>query len=693
LARFVERLKSRARSRAVKRDVAILDESGLFDRAWYLKRNPDVAEHHVDPVWHYLLCGAQEGRDPSGTFSTSGYLETYPDVLAKGANPLLHYLKFGRAEGRVVVRRDYAAWIEQYDQLTGEDRGIFHLAVERFAFKPLISILLPVYNTKAEHLERAIHSVIDQLYPHWELCISDDASTDPKVKTILEDAAARDSRIKLIYRDKNGHIAANSNSALKLATGDYVGVLDHDDELAAQALLWFVEEIQQHSDAEIIYCDEDKLDGEGVRTDPLFKPDWNPALILSQNYVSHFTLYRRALIEAAGGFRIGFEGSQDHDLLLRCAELVEASQIRHIPRILYHWRSHAGSTSSDIGLEAKPYAWEAGARAIQEHLDRTGVAASLRVTARQFYQVDYVPPSSAPEVTVIIPTALKIEIIEPCMTSILRDTTYPNVEFIVVANRSQVDGASKRKFLARLEKDPRVRLLMHDEHPFNYSRTNNLAVRQSDAPIICFLNDDVEVIGRDWLDKLVARVSLEGVGAVGAMLYYPGDTIQHAGVILGMGGVAGHAFLNLPRGSKGYHERAILEQDLSCVTAACMTVRREAFDAAGGFDEALAIAFNDVDLCIRVRQKGWRIIWTPAVEMYHHESASVGQHSAPHRHAQFEREVKLMRERWGEVLDSDPFFNPNLSLTSFQYKLAFPPRLPKLPHLESRPRGAELSSA
>jgi GT2 family glycosyltransferase len=296
-------------------------------------------------------------------------------------------------------------------------------------------------------------------------------------------------------------------------------------------------------------------------------------------------------------------------------------------------------------------------------------------------------------VTVIIPTALKIEIIEPCMTSILRDTTYPNVEFIVVANRSQVDGASKRKFLARLEKDPRVRLLMHDEHPFNYSRTNNLAVRQSDAPIICFLNDDVEVIGRDWLDKLVARVSLEGVGAVGAMLYYPGDTIQHAGVILGMGGVAGHAFLNLPRGSKGYHERAILEQDLSCVTAACMTVRREAFDAAGGFDEALAIAFNDVDLCIRVRQKGWRIIWTPAVEMYHHESASVGQHSAPHRHAQFEREVKLMRERWGEVLDSDPFFNPNLSLTSFQYKLAFPPRLPKLPHLESRPRGAELSSA
>jgi len=691
--RFLDRLKSRTRSRGFKRDVAILDQSGLFDRAWYLKQNPDVAEHHADPVWHYLLCGAQEGRDPGPTFSTSGYLDLYPDVATKGMNPLLHYVQFGHTEGRVPVRRDYTAWIEQYDQLTDEDRGLFRLAAERFAFKPLISILLPVYNTQPEHLQRAIQSVTDQLYPHWELCISDDASTDPRLRIILEGAARRDSRIKLAYRDRNGHIAANSNSALKLATGDYVGVLDHDDQLAEQALFWFADEIAKHPDSAIIYCDEDKLDGEGRRADPLFKPDWNPALILSQNYVSHLTVYRRSLIERAGGFRLGFEGSQDHDLLLRCTEELETSRIRHIPRVLYHWRSHAGSTASTSGLEAKPYAWEAGARAIQEHLDRRAVAAKVRPALGQFYQVDYVLPASAPKVAVVIPTALKLEFVERCIASVLRDTTYPNVEFIVTIDRSLVQSAARKAFVEGLTRDSRVRVLLHDVRPFNYSRANNIAVRDSDAPIVCLLNDDVEVISRDWLDQLVARVLLQKVGAVGAMLYYPGDTIQHAGVILGMGGVAGHAFLNIPRGKQGYHGRAILEQDLSCVTAACMVMRREAFEDAGGFDEDLAIAFNDVDLCIRLRQKGWRIIWTPTVEMYHHESASVGQHSAPQRHAQFAREVQLMRERWGEVLDADPFFNPNLSLASFQYKVAFPPRLPKLPRLESRQRGAELSSA
>jgi len=674
---FIAQVKSRVR---LRRDVVLLDRSGLFDRAWYLKQHPDVAEHKTDPVSHYLRSGAQEGRDPSPAFSSSGYLETYPDVLAQGVNPLLHYLKFGRAEGRLAVRRDYTAWIERYDHLSDEDHEIFRRAIECFASRPLISILLPIYNTKSAHLKRAIQSVIDQLYPHWELCISDDASTDRAVREIMESAAKRDSRIKVTYRETNGHIATNSNSALKLATGDYVGMLDHDDELARHALFWVVHEIQTYPDAAIIYSDEDKLHADGTRHDPLFKPDWNPALILAQNYVSHFAVYRRNLVERAGGFRPGFEGSQDHDLLLRCADLAEPSQIRHIPRILYHWRSHSGSTASEIGLEAKPYAWEAGARAIQEHLDRRGIAAAIRPVAEQFYQVEYPLPSPAPKVTVIIPTALKLEFVQACMGSVLRDTTYPNVEFIVATDRSRVLTAAQRRFLDELKADARVRLLINDELPFNYSRTNNRAVAQSDAAIICFLNDDVELITRDWLEKLVARVLQEGVGAVGAMLYYPTGTIQHAGVILGMGGVAGHPFLNLPRGKKGYFGRAILEQDLSCVTAACMVARRAAFDGVGGFNEDLAIAFNDVDLCMRLRQKGWRIIWTPAVEMYHHESMSVGKHNAPHRHTLFQHEVELMREKWGDWLERDPFFNPNLSLASLQYNLAFPPRVSKLPN-------------
>jgi len=665
-----------------RHDIALLEQSDLFDRSWYLRQNPDVAQDQTDPVRHYLFSGAQEGRDPGPVFSTSGYLETYPDVLASGVNPLLHYLKFGRAEGRVPVRRDYAAWIEQYDQLSDEDRVVFRRAFERFAHRPTISILLPVYNTKPEYLERAIQSVTGQLYPHWELCISDDASTDPAVREVLERAAKSDPRIKVTYRDKNGHIAENTNSALTVASGDYVGVLDHDDELAEQALFWFANEIRKNPGAAIVYCDEDKLDADGERSAPLFKSDWNPALITAQNYVCHLTVYRRDLLERAGGFRAGLEGSQDHDLLLRCTDLVEPHRIRHIPRVLYHWRSHAGSTASEAGLEGKPYAWDAGARAIGEHLTRRGIAATVRPTAGQFYQVEYSCPSPAPKVTVVIPTAFKLESVERCLTSVLRRTSYPNAEFIITADRASLQAAPQRNFVDSIKADPRVRMLIYDELPFNYSRTNNRAVRHSDAPIICFLNDDVEVITPDWLEKLVARVLQEGVGAAGAMLYYPTDTIQHAGVILGMGGVAGHPFLNLPRGSKGYYGRAILEQDLSCVTAACMVVRREAFDAAGGFDEELAIAFNDVELCIRLRQKGWRIVWTPAVEMYHYESISVGKHNAPHRHSLFQQEVRLMRERWGGLLDADPFFNPNLSLASLNYTLAFPPRLSKLPDTE-----------
>jgi GT2 family glycosyltransferase len=691
--RLLSRVKRRAYSLFYLRpDVEVLERSGLFDREWYLKQYPDIAALNTDPLRHYLRYGAQEGRDPNPTFSTWGYVETYPDVTAHGINPFVHYVKYGLAEGRVLVKKNYADWIEDYDQLSDEDRLVFRDAIGRFASTPLISILMPVYNTKLAHLERAIQSVIDQLYPYWELCISDDASTNPEVRQVLDGFAKKDSRIKVYYREKNGHIAANSNSALTLATGDYVGLLDHDDEIAEQALFWFVSEIQKQPDVAVVYCDEDKLDSDGQRRGPLFKPDWNPAMIMAQNYVCHMTMYRRSLLERVGGFRVGFEGSQDLDLLLRCADLVDASKIRHIPRVLYHWRADSGSTASEIGLEAKPYAWDAGARAIQEHLDRRAIAATVKSSIDQYYQVDYKPPSPAPKVTVIIPTALKIEFVQRCIRSVLRATTYPNVEFILTIDRHHMQSAAQKSFIDQIKADPRVRLLIYDEQPFNYPRTNNRAVAQSDAPIICFLNDDVEVITRDWLEKMVARVLLDGVGAVGSMLYYPTDAIQHAGVILGIGGVAGHQFLNMPRGNAGYYGRGILEQDLSCVTAACMVMRREVFDSINGFDERFAIAFNDVDLCIRVRQKGWRIIWTPAVEMYHHESASIGKHNAPQRQALFAHEVKLMRAMWGDVLDRDPFFNPNLSLATPYYTLAFPPRIAKLPTVDDQANVRELSA-
>lgn len=663
----------------VRQDAQVIEQSGLFDREWYLKQYPDVADTKIDPIVHYLRYGAAEGRDPNAEFSTWGYLDTYPDVVAHGANPFIHYIQYGKAEGRALLRKDYAAWIDDYDRLSDDDREVFRRAIENFKQMPLISILMPVYNTNRNYLERAINSVIDQSYPNWELCISDDASTLPHVRETLDAFARSDPRIKVAYRKSNGHIAANSNSALELATGEYVALLDHDDELAEQALFWFVREVLNHPNAEILYCDEDKLNEHGRRYGALFKPDWNPAMIMGQNYVCHMSVYRRSLVERVGGFRVGFEGSQDLDLLLRCVELIDPKRIRHIPRVLYHWRADAISTASEAGREAKPYTWDAGARAIQEHLDRRGIAASVKPVIGQYYQVEYAPVPQPPKVTVIVPTALKMDFVPRCIASVLKATTYPNLEIIIMADESHVKTAAQKKLLDEIRADPRVRVHLYQDQPFNYARTNNRAVGMSDAPVICFLNDDVEVITRDWLEKLVARVLLDGIGAVGAMLYYPTDCVQHAGVILGLGGTAGHQFHNMPRGSAGYYGRALLEQDLSCVTAACMVMRREIFDRVGGFNEEYAVAFNDVDLCIRVRQRGLRILWTPAVEMYHYESASLGKHNAPQRKALFQEEVKLMRGMWGDVLDRDPFFNPNLSLATPYYTLAFPPRISKLP--------------
>jgi GT2 family glycosyltransferase len=671
-------------------DARIVRESGLFDADWYIKRYPDVAATRTDPVLHYLEFGASEKRDPSGAFDTRAYLKNYPDVAASATNPLLHYIQHGRLEGRSAAKETYDAWSQAFDTLDDADRAHFRAAIERFPAHPRISVLMPVYNTESAWLERAIASVRAQLYPHWELCISDDASPGPHVREILERHAALDARIRVAYRAVNGHISANSNGALALASCDYVALMDDDDELTEHALFWMAREILEHPDADLIYSDEDKIDQNGELFSAYFKPDWNPAMILSQNCFSHLGVYRRSLIERAGGFRVGFEGSQDHDLVLRCADLTAPQRIRHVPRILYHWRARAGSTASSA--TEKPYAWAAGARAIQESLDRRGIRGRVGRAAGSLYQVDY-QPGEKPRVAIVILSTCKRELIEPCVQGLLELTRYPDFELLVATHAGALAAGETAAWLKALQGDARVRVLAYPDRPFNYSWANNWAAAQSAAPVICFMNDDIEVVAEDWLDKLVARVALDRVGAAGPMLYYPDDTIQHAGVILGVHGVAGHQFRRQLKGTFGYFGRAAVEQDLSCVTAACMVVRRSAFTAVGGFNEALPIAFNDVDLCLRLRAAGWRIIWTPAVELYHHESASLGHHDAPERRAQFERDVAKMRADWGEVLDCDPFFNPNLSLDSSDYDLAFPPRRAKLPPLDVTAHGARQAVA
>jgi glycosyltransferase involved in cell wall biosynthesis len=347
--------------------------------------------------------------------------------------------------------------------------------------------------------------------------------------------------------------------------------------------------------------------------------------------------------------------------------------------VLYHWRANPGSTASSGGIEAKPYAWTAGARAIEEHLNRCGTPGIVKRAQDQFYQVDYCTKRPLPKVSIVIPSAFGRDLLPRCIDGLLKRTSYPHFEILLAVNEDCLAVPERKTYLNSISSDKRVRVLAYKDQPFNYSKINNWAIGHSDSSIICLLNDDVDVITPDWLEKLVGRVRLPDVAVAGPLLYYPNGTIQHAGVILGLLGIAGHTYINLPKGSRGYFGRAGLEQDLSCVTAACMVLRREAFNSVDGFNEQLAIAFNDVDLCIRLRKKGWRILWTPAVELNHHESASVGHHNSSARADQFQQEVNLMRDLWSKILDNDPFYNPNLSLTSYYFDLAFPPRIGKLP--------------
>jgi O-antigen biosynthesis protein len=565
----------------------------------------------------------------------------------------------------------YDRWISKYDTFTETARRRIRADIARWPRRPLISVVMPVYNTDPRWLRAAIRSVQTQLYSNWELCISDDASTLEGVQDLLLDFARRDSRIRVCLRERNGNISANSNDALSLASGEFVALMDSDDALAEHALYWVAKEIVAHPDVDLIYSDEDKVDEQGRRFDPYFKSDWNPALMLSQNAFCHLGVFRKKLIETVGGFRAGLEGSQDHDLVLRCALETSPERIRHIPRILYHWRAIESSAAAKRGV--KPHAWQAGRRAIEKYLAKRGLRATVGRAPLEQYQVEYELPLPHPRVSILIPTTGNPSLLGPCLDSVLSRSTYEDFEVLLLVNDAHRHDPDRAELLRASAERSRVRVLSHPDRPFNYSWVTNWGAGEASGEVLCLLNDDTEVITPAWLERLVARAMLPGVGAVGAMMYYPDETIQHAGVILGLSGVAGHAFHGEPRGTSGYFSRACLEQDLSCVTAGCLAIRRDVFLAQGGFDERFAVAYNDVDFCIRLRAAGWRIIWTPTVELYHHESASVGRPHFGRRRDELPKAVALMRDRWRPTLDRDPCYNPNLSLRR-GYNLAFPPR-------------------
>jgi glycosyltransferase involved in cell wall biosynthesis len=498
-------------------------------------------------------------------------------------------------------RNDYAEWILRYDTLSYELRATMRDRIDNFARNPLISVVMPTYNTKPEWLIAAIESVRKQIYPCWELCIADDASTDKSIRPILERYAREDTRIKVVLREKNGHISAASNSALALATGEWVALMDHDDLMAEHALFWVAEAINQNPDACLIYSDEDKIDNSGVRFEPYFKCGWNVDLFYSQNMFSHLGVFRADLLCKSGGFREGFEGSQDYDLTLRCIEFIEPKHIHHIPRVLYHWRAHAKSTAN--ATNAKPYAVLAGERAINEHFQRRKINASVTFVDYG-YRVRYDLPDSLPMVSLIIPTWNQLPLLQKCIESILKKTTYPNYEILIIDNGS--DDPATLQYFVELQAETLIRIV-RDDRPFNYSALNNAAVKLAQGEVLGLLSSDLEVISSDWLSEMVSIALQPLVGAVGARLWYPNETLHDGGVILGMAEsrVAGHPHYRMPRCQSGYFGRANLINSFSAVTANCLVIRKAIYEEAGGLNETeLQLAFNDVDFCLRLREAG-----------------------------------------------------------------------------------------
>ncbi len=572
--------------------------------------------------------------------------------------------------GRVVLRNDYQEWLRQYGNIDNASRLNALRRIETLPSRPLISILMPVYNPRHDWLIAAIESVRNQLYPNWQLCIADDASQDPRLQPLLAGYAEADTRIRLIRRDSNGHISMATNSALKLAEGDWIALLDQDDLLAEHALYLMVAGIQQHPQAKLLYSDEDKIDARGRRHSPYFKSAWNPDLFHGHNLLTHLVLYQRKLVEDIDGFRVGLEGAQDYDLALRYVEKIRPDEIVHVPHVLYHWRSHSGSTASSRA--AKPYAMKAGLQALHDHFARLGI--SCKVSEQDGgYRVQYPLPNPPPLVSIVITSRNCLRLLRRCIDSILEKTTYPAYEIVLVDN--DTDDPATLSYLRQLASESRVRI-QAGPGVFNYSKLNNLGVHNAKGSVICLLNNDTEVLEGDWLQEMVSHALRPNIGAVGAKLLYPSGRLQHAGVILGIGGWAGHAHKGQAGKTRGRWGRAALTSNFAAVTGACLVMRKSLFDELGGLNETdLAVACSDVDLCLRAAEQGWRTLWTPHTRLRHHESASRGHDTTPDKIVRLKQEVAYMRRRWGNWLDNDPYYNPNLSLEREDMSLAWPPRI------------------
>lgn len=555
----------------------------------------------------------------------------------------------------------YGPWFEKHKPSAEE---LERQRKKKWKNPPLISVAVPAYRTPPGFLEQMILSVKEQTYPHWELCIVNASRGEDGMEQVLGRYAGGDERIRVKNLEENLGIAGNTNEALEMARGEFVGLLDHDDLLAPQALFRIAEALTADPQADAVYTDEDKVTTDlSEHFQPHFKPDFNLDLLRSNNYITHFFVVRTRLAREVGGFRKEFDGAQDYDFIFRCTE--GAKKVLHVPEVLYHWRTHKASTADNPA--SKMYAFEAGKRAIEAHLARCGQEGTVSLRKDLgFYRVEY-PVQGEPLVSILIPNRDQKETLEKCLNSIWEKSTYNNYEILIVENNSS--SPEIFDYYREIEKRPGVRILTWKEG-FNYSAINNFGEKSAAGDYLLFLNNDVEVINPRWIEELLGNCQRKEVGIVGAKLYYPDDTIQHAGTVIGIGGIAGHAFLNMPRSRTGYLHKASLQMDLSAVTAACMMMKRQVFEQLGGFEERLSVAFNDVDLCLRTVQAGYLVVYNPEVELYHYESKSRGAEDSEEKVRRFQEEIEFMRCRWMDLLKKgDPYYNRNLTLSKWNYSL------------------------
>lgn len=544
----------------------------------------------------------------------------------------------------------YQKWIRQYETVSPAERLEVAKRIESFNGKPLISVVMPVYDVDEVWLRRAIESVLGQYYPHWELCIADDNSTKPHIRRILDEYAAKDERIKVVFRETNGHISAASNSAFELAAGDFTALLDHDDELSKRALFLVAEAIKRFPDADLFYTDEDLIDTNGRRYDPQFKPDWSPDTFYAVNFTNHLSVYRTSLIRSIGGWRLGFEGSQDYDLMLRAIERIGPGKVRHIPHVLYHWRAVPGSVA--LSSSEKTYAHTRARASIDEHFSRSGLTANAVKGTSELHRVVYALDPQ-PFVSVIVSGGPEIE---KTLRGIVAGTEYESYEIVAACERPSDDLPldSRIKFTGK-GGESRFQIFNH-------------AARIATGEVICFLEGSTEIRQGGWLRELVARAMQKTTGAAGGKILFLDRTIKHAGLLTGIADGVGRAHYRFSDGHFGYNMRLSVEQNFSAVSADCLAIRKKLFDAAGGFDAGdFPSVYADVDLCLRLRESGYRNVWTPWAEVVQSGAPPVPDGA----------ELARLKEKWPAYFEKDPYFNVNLSNESDDFSLSFPPRIGK----------------